>query len=168
MLKTSRRCCTYFFNVVMISWAKNYTHIQASKKLYTQISSSILNWYRGNVSVLQLVGKIRSELSSLEGDEMTHISGLFNRDEGAQLSYLPLAFLSTIFFYLFVSKNVERCQAISIGIGKIAEALRRNSDLDPHWISQYSLSCWIWNRYPNTDPAKELQKSCNFENKVNP
>jgi hypothetical protein len=29
-----------------------------------------------------LVGKIKSELSSLEGDEMTQISGLFNREDG--------------------------------------------------------------------------------------
>jgi hypothetical protein len=37
-----------------------------------------------DTSLLQLVGKIKSELSSLEGDEMTQISGLFNREDGAQ------------------------------------------------------------------------------------
>jgi hypothetical protein len=45
--------------------------------------------------LLQLVGKIKSELSSLEGDEMTQISGLFNREEGAH-PLPPKYFLTSV------------------------------------------------------------------------
>jgi hypothetical protein len=35
------------------------------------------------LNVLQLVGKVKCELAGLEGDEVTQISGLFNRQEDA-------------------------------------------------------------------------------------
>ena len=68
------------------------------------------------------MGKIKSELSSLEGDEMTQISGLFNREEGAQ----PLQPKN---FHIFVSVSFLKCYLCFFA--RVAVLIRNYDDPDP-------------------------------------
>jgi hypothetical protein len=68
------------------------------------------------------VGKIKSELSSLEGDEMTQISGLFNREEGAH----PLQHKN---FHTYVSVSFLKCCLCFFA--RVAVLIRYCKDPDP-------------------------------------